>query len=115
MIVYLIKFVHFFRSGSRPSASHSAEPDIKIVGTVAGRSTPHSLIVDKREKAWREQESLRRQEESIRSHQEANLRRQDQELRREQEATLARHFQSQRGGMGDPRNPLLPPASMGNK
>jgi hypothetical protein len=128
-----------FRSGSRPSASHSAEPDIKIVGTVAGRNSssssgatthPHSLLLDKREAgkaAWgrqdheallrRDQEAaiLRRdQEAALRREQEAAIRReQEVALRREQEASLARHFQSQRSGMGDPRNPLgLPPTSL---
>jgi hypothetical protein len=61
----------------------------------------------------REQEvNLRREQEvNLRREQEVNLRReQEVNLRREQEASLARHFQSQRTGMADPRNPLgLPP------
>jgi hypothetical protein len=130
----LIDVSIFIRSGSRPSASHSAEPDIKIVGTVAGRNSatttnPHSLLLDKRDggKAWgrqdheallrRDQEAAiirRDQEAALRREQEAAIRReQEVALRREQEANLARHFQSQRSSMADPRNPLgLPPTSL---
>ena len=75
----------YCRSGSRPSAS--AEPDIKIVGTVSGSRGSPSL-----HHPHRRQES---QEELIRRNQE----------------NFARQFQqSHRAAMADPRHPMgLPP------
>ena len=115
------------RSGSRPSASASAEPDIKIVGTVPGQRDqpshsphtslghpPHHLLHrgdprhqsslrshDQRGdyiKAWRDSESLRRDQAG-------------EALSRAQ-GNFTRQFQSQRT-MADPRHPMgLPPTSL---
>ena len=91
----------------RNTPSHALGTPGHALG-LPGRSTPHALVLDKRDKVWREQQE--RREQDLRREQETSLRR-DQELRREQEASLARHFQAQRAGM-DSRNPLLPPTSM---
>ena len=110
-----------FRSGSRPSASASAEPDIKIVGTVPGHRdppshSPHTSLGHPAHHHQGLQSSHRghdQRSDHIKAWSDSHRRDQAEEALRRDQANFARQFQSQRSGMADPRHPMgLPPSSL---